>query len=89
MEKQRQEFPESFYEDEPTRRVRRYSKKDANGSGLAGVRPKVAAAAVAGAFTTVLMYILNAALGVQPPPEVAAAVTVLFAVLAGYLQSES
>jgi hypothetical protein len=39
----------------------------------------VAAAVVAGALTTVLMYVLNVTLAVQPPPEVVAAVTTLFA----------
>jgi hypothetical protein len=81
---QRQEFPEDFYEKSTRRRDVAHENK----SVIEDVRPKVAAALVAGALTTVLMYILHEALGVQPPPEVVAAVTTLFAVLAGYLQKE-
>jgi hypothetical protein len=87
MTQQRQEYPDDFYE-RPARRARR-SPTGEDKSVIEGVRPKVAAALVAGSLVTVLTYILNEALGIQPPPEVVAAVTTLFAVLGGYLQNES
>lgn len=49
-------------------------------------QPKVAAAGVAGAVTTVIVFIA-AQLGLEVPSEVAAAVTALLAFAAGYLKS--
>jgi putative flippase GtrA len=53
-------------------------------SGSAAPRPKVAAAGIAGAATTILIWILNSLLGVEVPPEVAAALATILAFLAGY-----
>ncbi len=52
------------------------------------VHPKVVASSVAGAATVVLVFVVSQ-LGVDIPPEVAAAVTVLFTTLAGFLRSSA
>ena len=49
------------------------------------VNPKVQAAGWAGAATIVLVWALGQA-GVEIPPEVASAVTVLLSTVAGYLK---
>lgn len=49
------------------------------------LNPKVAAAGAAGALTTVLVFVAHS-LGVEVPPEVGAAVTVLISTAAGYLK---
>jgi putative flippase GtrA len=59
------------------------------GSGSAAPRPKVAAAGIAGAITTIVIWILNSLLGVEVPPEVAAAITTVLAFLAGYFTPQS
>lgn len=48
--------------------------------------PKVLAGGVAGALTVVLVWVLGA-VGVDMPPEVASAVTVLIGTGAAYLKS--
>jgi len=58
------------------------------GGGIAP-RPKVAAAGIAGAATTILIWILNSLMGVEVPPEVAAAITTILAFLAGYFTPQS
>lgn len=52
-------------------------------------KPKVVAATLAAAITSVIVWILSAYAGVEIPPEVAAAITTLIAFGAGYLTSES
>lgn len=47
-------------------------------------QPKIVAAGVSGALTTLVLYGLST-VGVTVPPEVAAAITALLAVAAGYL----
>jgi putative flippase GtrA len=49
------------------------------------LHPKVAAGAVAGALTTILMWVLTTFTSVTPTPEVAAAVTTLITLLVSYL----
>lgn len=51
------------------------------------LNPKVAASGIAGALTVVLVYVLSL-VGVDVPTEVAAAVTVIIAFVAGYLRSQ-
>lgn len=48
--------------------------------------PKVAAAGVAGAVTTLIVFIASR-LGLDVPPDAAAALTTLIAFAAGYLKS--
>lgn len=50
------------------------------------VHPKIAVAGVAGAVTTILVFVVNE-LGVDVPPEVAAAVTTILSFGAGYLKA--
>lgn len=50
------------------------------------IHPKVAAAAVAGAATVVLVWALSLA-GVETPPEVASAFTTLLSFGAGYMKA--
>ena len=50
-------------------------------------RPKVVAGGVAGALTIVLVWVAGM-LGVDVPPEVASAVTVLVSFAAGYVKSD-
>lgn len=50
-------------------------------------KPKVVAGGAAGAFTIVLVWIAGY-FGIDVPPEVASAVTVLVSFAAGYLKSE-
>ena len=45
---------------------------------------KVAAGGVAGAITTIIVWILSAAFKVDMPPEIAAAITVVLSFAAGY-----
>jgi hypothetical protein len=59
------------------------------GSGSAAPRPKVAAAGIAGAATTLLIWILNSFLGVEVSPEVAAALATILAFVAGYFTPQS
>lgn len=56
--------------------------------GAARVRPKVAAAGVGGAATTVVLYALSEMLGVEVPAEVASAIAGVIAFGAGYLKPE-
>jgi len=51
------------------------------------VRPKVAAAGIAGALATVVIYVASQ-FGLVLPPEVAAAIATLIAFGAGYLKSD-
>jgi len=62
--------------------VRRLQRKD----DFMSPTPKVAAAGVAGAVTTILVFIV-AQIGVDLPPEVAAAITALLAFGAGYIKT--
>lgn len=64
------------------------SPTEETGSTLSSIRPKVAAVALAGAITTILMYVLHETLGVNPPPEVVAAITAVIAFIGGYLQPD-
>lgn len=50
------------------------------------LNPKTKAAGVAGAVTLVIVFVLGQ-LGVEIPPDVAAAVTVILAFAAAYLKS--
>lgn len=50
------------------------------------VHPKVAAASLAGALTTLLVFILTE-VGVQVPVDVATALTAVLAALAGYVKA--
>ena len=50
-------------------------------------KPKVAAGGVAGALTIVLVFVAGT-LGLDVPPEVASAFTVLVSFAAGYIKSE-
>lgn len=50
------------------------------------MQPKVAAAGAAGAVTVVLVWVAGM-FGVDVPPEVASAVTVLISTAAGWLRS--
>ena len=52
------------------------------------VRPKVAAAGIGGAVTTIALYVLSEAAGVEVPPEIASAIAVVVAFSAGYLKGE-
>jgi hypothetical protein len=52
------------------------------------MNPKVFASALAGAATLVLVYVASL-FGVDVPPEVASAVTVLFSSAAGYLKRDA
>jgi hypothetical protein len=58
------------------------------GGDSAVPRPKVAAAGIAGAATTILIFILER-LGVEVPADVAAAITALLAFVAGYFTPQS
>ncbi len=60
-----------------------------SGSGSVAPRPKIAAAGIAGAATTILIWILHDLVGVEVPPEVAAALATLLAFAAGYLTPQS
>jgi hypothetical protein len=51
-------------------------------------QPKVAAAGVAGALTTVLVFVVGQ-FGLELPAEVAAAVTALISFAAGYLRLDT
>lgn len=51
-------------------------------------QPKVAAAGVAGAVTTILVFVVGQ-LGVELPAEVAAALTALIAFAAGFLKIDT
>lgn len=51
------------------------------------VKPKVAAAGIAGAITTIIVFAAGQA-GVTVPADVAAAVTTVVATVAGYLRVE-
>jgi putative flippase GtrA len=51
------------------------------------MNPKVAAGGAAGAVTVILVFVLSQA-GVELPPEVSSAVTVLLSTLAGYFKVE-
>lgn len=51
------------------------------------LNPKVTASGIAGALTVLLVYLLSVA-GVDVPTEVAAAVTVIIAFVAGYLRPQ-
>jgi hypothetical protein len=53
--------------------------------GTPYIDPKVQAGAAAGAASVVLVWVLGL-LGVDTPPEVASAITVLLSVAAGYLK---
>lgn len=50
------------------------------------VNPKVASATAAGSVTTIVVFVAGQ-LGLDVPPEVAAALTTLFAFAAGWLKS--
>lgn len=50
-------------------------------------RPKVAAAGIAGALTTLVLWVL-ALYGLSVPPEVAAAIAAVLSFAAGWLKSE-
>lgn len=50
------------------------------------LNPKTTAAGVAGAVTLVIVFVLGR-LGVEIPPDVAAAVTVIISFVAAYLKS--
>jgi putative flippase GtrA len=63
--------------------------QSSDGGGGVAPRPKVAAAGIAGAITTIVIWILNSLLGVEVPPEVAAAITTVLAFLAGYFTPQS
>jgi hypothetical protein len=60
-----------------------------SGSGSLAPRPKVAAAGIGGAATTILIWILNDLAGVQVTPEVAAALATIIAFAAGYFTPQS
>lgn len=49
--------------------------------------PKVVAAGVGGAVTTIIIWLLVRFAGVETPPDVAAAIATLIAIAAGYLSS--
>jgi len=58
-------------------------------SGSVAPRPKVAAAGIAGAAATILIWILHDLAGVDVTPEVAAAIATILAFLAGYFTPQS
>ncbi len=51
-------------------------------------RPKVVAAGLAGAATTIILYIARVAAGLEVPAEVGAAIATIMAFLFGYITSE-
>ncbi|MFQ5915843.1 MAG: hypothetical protein ACE5JS_21935 [Nitrospinota bacterium] len=51
------------------------------------VQKKVAAAGVAGAFTVIVVWVVEEFAGLQIPAEVASAFTALIAFVAGYLKA--
>lgn len=51
------------------------------------INPKVSAAGLAGAVTVILLYILSF-WDVEVPSEVAAAITLIISVVAGYLRDQ-
>jgi hypothetical protein len=50
--------------------------------------PKIAAAGIAGAVTVVLVWLLGLFTSVEVPPEVASAITTIFAFVAGWLMPD-
>ena len=51
------------------------------------VHPKVGAGALGGALAGVLTWVLDAFVGVEVPPEVAAAFATILSFIGGYLKS--
>lgn len=49
------------------------------------INNKVAAGGVAGAVTIILVWVLNSAIGVDVPPEVASAFTTILTFVAGFV----
>lgn len=49
--------------------------------------PKIIAAMIGGAVTTIVVWLLVRFAGVEVPPDVAAAIATLIAIGAGYLRS--
>jgi len=58
-------------------------------SGSVAPRPKVAAAGIAGAAATILIWILHDLAGVDVTTEMAAAIATILAFLAGYFTPQS
>ena len=52
-------------------------------------RPKVAAAGIGGAVTTIVIWLLNDMAGIEVTPEVAAALATIIAFVAGYFTPQS
>lgn len=50
------------------------------------IQPKVTAAGAGGAFSVLVVFVL-AQVGVELPPEIASALTTVFAFAAGYLKT--
>ena len=50
--------------------------------------PKVTVPVLAGAVTTLLVYVLHTAVGVDVPPEVSAAITLVIMGAAGWLKRD-
>ena len=65
------------------------SSSSGSSSGSAVPRPKVAAAGIGGAATTIVIWLLNDMAGVEVTPEVAAALATIIAFLAGYFTPQS